>query len=259
MSFDVDDDNLLMPPSLNLEGPKQPRKPPSNMVTSWSGPVTRILGQGIFSTKSTQQPRSRKPSQGKIGRADIQIKSYVQAAQTTNNRSKPKHYHGTPRRLPVGKTRLRGSNTPKRLGTNSLVPRLALSKSRTQVHKSLNTPTASRVRRKSKSPISVKFPKTPAVIKRFKIRQLGDHVHVDNDAQQSEQQGLLIKEKSSQPRFRSQAEQLKLFQHSTPARFRSRSKHSKSAPVASNSSLGARPKTGTTVKDALKKPAPVVT
>jgi len=258
MSFDVDDDLLMPPSSLHLEVPKQPRKPPSNMVTSWSGPVTKILGQGIFSTKSTQQPRTRKPSQGKIGRADIQIKSYVQAAQTTNNRSKPKHLYGTPRRLPVGKTRLRESNTPKRLGTNSLVPRLALSKPRTQVHKSLNTPTASRVRRKSKSPISVQFPKTPAVIKRVKNRQLGDHGHVDNDAQQPEQQRLLNKEKNSQPRFRSQAEQMKLFQHSTPARFRSRPKHSKSAPVAPTSSLlGARPKTGTTVKAAHPKPAPV--
>jgi len=259
MSFDVDDDLLMPPSSLHLEVPKQPRKPPSNMVTSWSGPVTKILGQGIFSTKSTQQPRTRKPSQGKIGRADIQIKSYVQAAQTTNNRSKPKHLYGTPRRLPVGKTRLRESNTPKRLGTNSLVPRLALSKPRTQVHKSLNTPTASRVRRKSKSPISVQFPKTPAVIKRVKNRQLGDHGHVDDDAQQQTEPQRQLAKNSQPSRFKSQAEQIKLYQHSTPARFRSRPKLSKSVPEASSSSFGARPKTGTTVKAAHPKPAPVAT
>ena len=44
---------------------KQPTRAPapSNMVTSWSGPVTRILGKGIKPTKAAQQ-RTRKPMQG---------------------------------------------------------------------------------------------------------------------------------------------------------------------------------------------------
>jgi len=239
------DDNHVRP-SETVEVPKQPTRAPSNMVTSWSGPVIRILGKGINPTKAAQQ-RTRKPIQGKVGRANIL--STVQAS-LANPRNTTKHQHGTPRRLLTGNTRTRGCSTPKRLGTNLFEPRLAVSRPRTQIQKSLNTPTASKFRRKSKSPVSIPFPKTPAVMQRYKSRQLGDLGQVDDVAQQPEQR-LMKKENNSQTRFRSQAEQIKLYQSSTPLRFRSRPKYSKSVPVARHYSApayGARARPRTTVQ-----------
>ena len=237
--------------SVNHDIPKQLRKPPSNLVTSWEGPVTRILGKGIFSTKSTHQKKG-KPTQGKVGRVDIQ--SYVQAATRANTWNKPKQKHRTPRRLPVGNKRSHGC-TPKRLGTNLPGARLPFSRPRTQIHKSLSTPTASKSRRKfksPKSPISIPFPKTPhpAVMQRSRnlLSVSGDFEQVDN-TQHPEPQILVSKENNSQNKFKSQAEQIHLYQNSTPSRFRSRSKHSKSGSVGhhitapASSHLGARPRT----------------
>ena len=137
----IDDKHVR--PSKAVEVFKQSTRAPSNMVTSWSGPVIRILGKGITPTKAAQQ-RARKPIQGKVGRANILSTVQASLANATS-----KHLHGTPRRLPVGNTRSHGCSTPKRLGTNLFEPRLAVSRPRTQIQKSLNTPTASKFRRKS--------------------------------------------------------------------------------------------------------------
>ena len=87
-------------------------------------------------------------------------------------------------------------------------------------------------------------------MQRYKSRQLGDLRQVDDDAQQPEQR-LMNKENNSQTRFRSQAEQIKLYQSSTPLRFRSRPKNSKSIPVARHNSApayGTRARPRTTVQ-----------
>jgi len=91
----------------------------------------------------------------------------------------------TPRSLGVGTSRL-GAGTPKRLGTNSLEPRLVVPRPRTQIQRSLNTPTASRIRRKSKSPsISVPIHHTK-MVKRFKNKLLGAELQ-PSQAQHSKQ------------------------------------------------------------------------
>ena len=94
------DDNLDGP-SINIDIPKQPKRAPSNMVTSWSGPITRILGKGINPAKAAQS-RTKKPPQAKVGRAEIL--STVQAT-LANKKTNPKYAHGTPRRLLVGSSK----------------------------------------------------------------------------------------------------------------------------------------------------------
>ena len=158
------------PHNTNLNPP--PRKP-SNMVTSWGpGHVTRTSGRGCMSTKPHQ---SKKKTQGKIGRADLHATLNVALGVAKKS---PRHMHRTPRRLGVGSSRLLTAGTPKRLGTNLPDPRLAVARPRSQVQRSLNTPTASRVRRKTKSPaVPIPFPITPEVVRRFKNRRLGNDLN----------------------------------------------------------------------------------
>jgi len=192
----------------------QHRKVPSNLVTSWEGPVTKVLERGHHS--QSKPTHSRKNPQGKVGRADLQ--STVQDV-FANTRKTPKHLHQTPRRFAKGSSRLLGC-TPKRLGTNSLEPRLAVPRPRTQIQKSLNTPTARKYRRNSKSPAApIPFPKTPAVMQRYKNRMLENEIRRVHD-----------QHKVTGNEFKSQAQLIQKFQHSTPTRFRTRPV-TKSIPV----------------------------
>jgi len=210
----------------------QQRKVPSNLVTSWEGPVTKVLGRGHQS--QSKPTHLRKNLQGKVGRADLQ--STVQDV-FANTRKTPKHLHQTPRRFAKGSSRLLGC-TPKRLGTNSLEPRLAVPRPRTQIQRSLNTPTARKYRRNSKSPAApIPFPKTPAVMQRYKNRMLENEIRRVHD-----------QHKVTGNEFKSQAQLIQKFQHSTPTRFRTRPV-TKSNPVdvpkltvSGPSQLGVKPK-----------------
>jgi len=256
------------PPSSSIDIQRKPGKP-SNMVTSWgTGQVTRISGKGH---SNTTKPPIKKVPPGKVGRADLHaaVKSTICVG-----RSSPRLLHRTPRRLGVGAARLLGGTpkrlgtnsarllggTPKRLGTNSQEPRLAAARPRSQIQRSLNTPTASRSRRRSKSPsIPITFPKTPEVVAKFKNRKLGED--------------LPLNQSSKQPvsKFKSQSEQILSFQRSTPSRFRSRPHQPPNSssvpqrqlhPVLAGQNLGARlksakftlpPKMTTNTRSMLKK------
>jgi len=204
------------------------------MVTSWgTGQVSKTSGKGHL---NPTKPQVKKVTQGKVGRADLHaaVKSTIGAG-----RSSPRLLHRTPRRLVVGTSRLLGG-TPKRLGTNSQEPRLAAVRPRTQIQRSLNTPTASRSRRRSKSPsIPIPFANSPEVVSRIKNRMLGED--------------LASNQSSKQPttKYRSQAEQILSYQRSTPSRFRSRPHQPPKAssvpqrqlhPVPAGQNTGTRPK-----------------
>jgi len=221
------------PSSSSLDIPRRPGKP-SNMVTSWgTGQLTKTSGKGHL---NSSKPQVKKIPQGKVGRADLHaaVKSTIGMG-----RSSPRLLHRTPRRLGVGVSRLLGG-TPKRLGTNSQEPRLAAGRPRTQIQRSLNTPTASRSRMIAKSPsIPIPFPKSPDVGTRSKNRMLGED--------------LPQNQPSKQPttKYRSQAEQILSYQRSTPSRFRSRPHQPPKAgsvpqrqlhPVPAVQNTGTRPK-----------------
>jgi len=208
--------NLSNPnPSLN-----QPRKPPSNMVTSWGpGPVTRIFRGCNNPPIPTQVKRKVSHAHGKVGRADLHATVQAVLGKT---KSTPKSHPTTPRRPGVWNKARVFACTPKRLGTNSQAPRLSVSRLKSQVQRSLNSPSASRVRRKSKSPaaaVPIHHPTTPDVFKRFKNRLLGDDLH-QVPSVQGQPRSLI--QPGAKAKYKSQAERILTFQHSTPSRFRSR-------------------------------------
>eukprot|EP00092_Neocalanus_flemingeri_P009887 GFUD01010656.1.p1 GENE.GFUD01010656.1~~GFUD01010656.1.p1 ORF type:complete len:448 (-),score=125.08 GFUD01010656.1:111-1454(-) len=186
-----------------------PPKKPSNMVTSWGpGQIIKTSGTGINTARAPVKgnPIGRGGKMRKMDNPSSQNGAVMaRTIGAGKNRNTPRHHQRTPRRLAVGNSRL-GAGTPKRLGTNYLEPRLAVARPRTQAQRSLNTPTASRMKRKSPS-IPIPFPHTLEVVKRFKNKVLGAEL-----------------QPSKQPptKFRSQAEQILSFQRSTPSRFRTR-------------------------------------
>jgi len=103
-----------------------------------------------------------------------------------------------------------GSFTPKRLGSKSQNPRLLGPKARSQVHRSLNTPTASK--KKTRSPLAISSNYGVGKCLKYKLANTDLSLVQAKDCKQPS-------------KFISQAEQILKFQSSTPPRFRSHPRH----------------------------------
>jgi len=153
--------NEVTPTTPSTEKPK-PRKP-SNLVTSWGAGVTKLTANSQSNkanpnklqlppkTLTVSQSGAVKPRAMTPRRA--QLRAQVDAS-VSNARSSP-----------------RLNRTPKRLGTNSIEPRLArarTSSNQSQVNKYQNKPSAA-------------IPKTPEVMKRYRAKLNQGQQYIKNN------------------------------------------------------------------------------